>query len=101
MWGDICDLLTKTDTVDKYGNRTTSLTADTVCCKVKSVRASEFYQAASTGLKASIVIAVRAADYNDQERLRYDNKEYKVLRTYAIGDNMELTCSKEGVVDGS
>lgn len=96
-WGDTCNLLTKTESVDSQGNLTYVTSSKTVYCNIKSVKYNEFYQAAANSLKAELVIVVRSADYDSQELISYNLQNYKVIRTFLKGENIELTVSREGV----
>ena len=59
----------------------------------KSVRQSEFYQAAAVGLKPETVFVVRTCEYQDEELLSHNGKEYRIVRTYDRDDEWtELTC---------
>ena len=58
----------------------------------KSVRSSEFYQAAQNGIQLEAVFEVRAVDYDDQLQLVWENKTYSIERTYEKTDIIELVC---------
>lgn len=96
-WGDTCNLLTKTESVDSQGNLTYTTTAKNVYCNVKSVKYNEYYQAAANGLVPELIIVVRSADYCGEELISYNLQNYKVIRTFVKGENTELTVSKAGV----
>ena len=67
--------------------------------KRKSIKQSEFYQAQSTGLKPEIAFEIYSLEYNNEKLVRYNNKEYKVLRTYQKSiDKLEIIL--EGVLNG-
>ena len=64
----------------------------------QSIRQSEFYQAAATGLRPELMFVVRSVDYNGEQKLKYNDKEYAVIRTYdKDGELTELIC--QGVVN--
>jgi SPP1 family predicted phage head-tail adaptor len=59
-----------------------------------SVRQSEFYQAAATGLKPELTFVVWLREYRDEPKLEYNGKMYTVIRTYSKNDELiELICS--------
>lgn len=73
-----------------------------VMAEIKSVRQSEFYQAASAGIDVRIVAAVNIEDYEEAaivtddkktvpELIVHDNTEYKIIRVWKKGKRMELT----------
>lgn len=65
----------------------------------KSVRQSEFYQAAATGFKPEIVFEIWEFEYEDESLVTYMGKEYRVIRTFEKGNSekIELICS--GIVN--
>lgn len=59
----------------------------------KSVRQSEFYQAATTDYKPEIVFTIWPHEYNDEPNLIYNNKKYRIIRTYEKSfKDLELVC---------
>lgn len=66
----------------------------------QSIRQSEFYQAAATGLRPELMFIVRTIDYNQEPKLKYNDKEYTIIRTYdKDGELTELIC--QGVVNNA
>lgn len=64
----------------------------------QSIRQSEFYQAAATGLRPELMFIVRTIDYAGEPKLKYNNKTYTIIRTYdKDGEMTELIC--QGVVN--
>lgn len=96
-WSDTVDLITKTNTTDKYGDTISTEITTTVYANKLSIRQSEFYQAQSIGLKPEVAFEVRSFEYNGQGNLKFNNKEYSIVRTYDKGEFIELIC--EGVVN--
>jgi SPP1 family predicted phage head-tail adaptor len=65
----------------------------------KSIKQSEFYQAAATGLKPELTFVVWTREYNQESTLEYNSKKYNIIRTYDRDDeHTELICS--GLVNG-
>lgn len=62
----------------------------------KSVRQSEYYQAQSNGVMPELTFEVRIMEYNSQTFLTYNDKRYRVIRTFEKGEDVELIC--EGAV---
>ena len=72
-------------------------TKTSVFADIKSVRQSEFYQAAAIGINPTIVFIVWTAEYSNQAAVEWDSKQYKVIRTYDKQDEKtELVCAKVG-----
>jgi SPP1 family predicted phage head-tail adaptor len=73
-----------------------AIPADTkkqVYANKKSIRQSEFYQAAATGLRPELMFEVRTSDYNGQPKLEYESVTYNIIRTYdKNGEITELIC---------
>lgn len=66
-----------------------------VFCSVKSVRQSEFYNALRNNKKVVQVFKVAFDDYLGQNNVKYDEKLYKVERTYRTDEYyIELSCSE-------
>ena len=67
--------------------------------KRKSIKQSEFYQAQASGFKPEIKFEINSFEYEDETQTRYNNKEYKIIRTYEVSvDKLEIIL--EGVVNG-
>jgi SPP1 family predicted phage head-tail adaptor len=59
----------------------------------RSIRQSEYYQAAVTGLKPEIVFVIWALEYKGEPKVEYNGKTYTVIRTYEKFDKtIELYC---------
>jgi len=59
----------------------------------KSITRVEFYQAAAAGIKPQITFEMRTIDYEDELLLGYENKTYKLIRTFEKdNDFIELIC---------
>lgn len=64
----------------------------------KSIRQSEFYQAAVTALRPEITFEVWTCEYNQEEKLEYNSKQYNIIRTFDRNDKVtELIC--QGIVN--
>ena len=99
MLDDILELINITYSQNSIGDTLENKTYTEIFGKRKSIKQSEFYQAQATGLKPEIAFEVYSFEYNDEKYVRYNNKEYKVLRTYQNSiDTIEIVL--EGVVNG-
>jgi len=92
MFRDVIELITATTTQNTIGDNIDTKTYSQRFANKKSVRQSEFYQAMNNGLKPSLMFEIRSIDYNNEESLRYNSKEYTIIRTYDKGEVIELTC---------
>lgn len=99
---EIAYLIQQTQGVDEYGDPVITETSREVFCGEVSVGQSEFYQAHAVGLKPEIKLKLTDyLDYNGEELLRYTPKGqteaqlFRVLRTYRVGQELELVCYRE------
>lgn len=87
-------------TSDDIGNQIATEERTEVFCNVKSITRTEFYNAATTDLKPSIVFVVHLYEYNDEEVVEYNSVKYRVIRTYMTNtEEIELICEKV-IADG-
>ena len=92
MWRDVIEVGNEFETI-KYGEVIRTKEYRKVYADKQSVRQSEFYQSASVGLKPELVFVVKSVEFNNDEYVRYEDKEYTIIRTYDKGENTELTVS--------
>lgn len=89
MWKDIIELgVNPVTTTYEQPDIPTEWT--TVFANKKSVRQSEFYQAAGVGLKPELVFEIKSFEYSDNRYVKHEGKLYNILRTYVRNDIMEL-----------
>jgi SPP1 family predicted phage head-tail adaptor len=92
MWKDVIELGNMQETI-VHGEPVQSMEWREVFTNKKSVRQSEFYQASSVGLRPELVFEVMSEEFSNDEKVRYNSKEYSIIRTYDRGETMELTVS--------
>ena len=64
--------------------------------EINSIGQREAYQAAAVGLKPEFEAVIWKVEYNNEEYLKYEGKEYKIQKTYIRDDEkIELTCSSK------
>lgn len=64
-----------------------------VFCEKKSISQNEFFQAGQNGFKPECVLIVYSLDYNEEQKIQYNNKTYSIYRTYERDDErIELYC---------
>ena len=73
----------------------------TVFAEKKSVRQSEFYAAATVGLKPELVFLVDEQDFTlaateqyDPAEIIYNERRYNIIRTYCKGADVEITVGR-------
>lgn len=89
-WDEIIELGNATETT-VHGEVIQSFEYREVFANKKSVRQSEFYQAASVGLKPELVFEIHSFEFNNDEKVRCNGKEYSIIRAYEKGEITELT----------
>jgi SPP1 family predicted phage head-tail adaptor len=78
---------------DSIGNPVGTPISEKIFCAKDSVTRTEFYKAASIGLKPSIVLIVHPYEYRGQTKIKFEGNFYRVVRTYDVdSENLELTC---------
>lgn len=87
---DIAYTLKENITLDTKHRPIVSYTVGLFYCNNKSVGMSEFYQSASVGLKPEIKLEAKLLDLTNITHIKYNDKIYKILRTYQKEDLIEL-----------
>lgn len=107
-WRDVVTLKAVTEGRDADGFPKETITETTVFADVSSTKRSEFYAARQAGISLALTVKLRAADYDGQERLSYEGKEYKVERAYteareyaAFHRNSKKDSEEEGKSSGT
>jgi len=96
-FADKIKLIAITVTENSMGDKIEKETETEVFANKRSIRQSEFYQAAATGLRPEIMFEVWSEEYSNQPRLKYNNEPYTIIRTYEKGEITELVC--QGLVN--
>lgn len=97
MWSNELTLIQEPPTTyDDIGNPIPGVPVETIVfCEVNSIGRNEFYNASLAGLKPSLIFTIHAYEYNDEEKIKFNEKNYKVMKTYLKNtEELELTCEK-------
>lgn len=92
MWRDVIELGLVTETL-QHGEPIESVTYREVFANKMSVRSKEFYEARAIDLKPELMFEIRSSEYDGETKLKYDSKDYEIIRTYDKGEFIELICS--------
>lgn len=87
----------KQGVADRYGNVIDTYESRDVFVMPRGVYQSEYYNAAQLGIHPSITFTIaNRADYNDEKILKYEGKEYRVVRVdwNAQRDSVSLVCEE-------
>ena len=96
----VIKLISKTYTVDEYGNQVEHRTERQVYCRVGSVGRTEYYQAAQNDMHPSYVFTLsHYKDYLGERECLYTDwqgveRAFTITRTYLRGDSIELTAEE-------
>ncbi len=91
MFNDIAYLCEEKTSYDAVGNTVETLTKNQVFVKPKSIKMTEFYQAAEVGLKPDFTLVLADYyDYNGEKLVEYNGTLFDVLRTYRKDNRLEL-----------
>lgn len=72
-----------------------------VFCGFRSIGMKEFYSANSTDFRPELkLILADYLDYDDETLADYNGVRYRILRTYRVGQELELTLERAPVEEG-
>lgn len=91
LWSEVIELGNLSQTTVS-GEAINTYTYRTVYADKQSVRQSEYYEAKQIGLKPELMFFIRSSEFNNDERVRYESKEYEILRVFDKGETIELVC---------
>lgn len=90
-WKDVAYLMKEKITLDELHRPKVEYSETKAFCNIKSIGQSEFYQGQTAGLKPELKMEVKLIDLTDVTHVKYNNKIYKILRTYKKQDIIEIT----------
>lgn len=91
---DIIDLISVTIVEDELGNQIEQESSRQVFANQFEISTSEYYQAASQGLKAEKRFEIYTFEYQNESKFRYEGIEYQIIRTQIKGEKIRLTGEK-------
>lgn len=84
-----------------YDGATRVETKREVFCGFRSIGMKEFYSANSTDFRPELkLILADYLDYDDETLAEYNGVRYRILRTYRVGQELELTLERAPVEEG-
>lgn len=91
MYNEVIYLVTKQSATNEVGDQIETLVKEMRFAKLMSIGQAEFYQAQAQGLKPEIKFKLADyLDYEGQEIVIYNGFQYKVLRTFRTGNEIEI-----------
>lgn len=98
---DVLTLITRTITLDEYGDSIITDKRREVFCAVMSIGQKEFYEAHAVGLQPEVKFKIADnLDYSGENYVEHEGQPYRVMRTYRTGLELEITCYREVNPDG-
>ncbi|ONK21226.1 hypothetical protein BLX87_23145 [Bacillus sp. VT-16-64] len=97
-WGEVLYFVALEKGVDDDGFENSTPTPGDprkVYANKKSVRSEEFHAAKQKGVTLSYMFEVRTLEYEGEEQLKYNGKDYTVYRTYDKGEIIEIICHRK------
>jgi SPP1 family predicted phage head-tail adaptor len=92
MWKELIKLGNLVETIE-HGEPIQSYQWREVFANKKSVRQSEFYQAGTIGLRPELIFEVHSFEFDNDEKVKYNDKEYTIIRVFDKGEITELIVS--------
>ena len=93
---EIIYLLQNTTETNKMGDVINRIKEIKRYAEIDSIGQNQSYQAAAVGLKLSFIATIWKFEYNNEEFLKYNGKQYKITKTYVRDDEkIELTCGSQ------
>lgn len=93
-WREVIELGKSTESI-VLGEVIKTYAWKTVYGNKKSVRSKEFYDSRAIGFKPELMFEIRTVEYDDHEKIRFNAKEYAIIRTYEKGEFMEVIVSSQ------
>jgi hypothetical protein len=59
-----------------------------------SVSATEYYNAAVTGMRPSKSFEIYSFEYNGEEKLKHNDVTYRIIRAETRGEKTRITCER-------
>ena len=95
MKNSLCKLLKSVLIEDDLGNQIEQHTEREVFCEEFSVGSSEFFSAGVQGFKSELGLKVDVMEYDREEKVVYNNEQYRIYRTFKKGRDVELYLTGE------
>lgn len=96
MWNHEITLITKVKVgVDALQQPIFEEEYSKILCSKRSVTRSEFYQASQVGVRPTLVLDIHSFEYEGQELVQFEEKRYRILKTYQVRNEiLELTLTE-------
>ncbi len=96
MQNDVISLVSKTYMLDAYGDTVITRVPREVFAEVRSIGMKEKYEALQAGLNPEYTFVLADYyEYEDEDEVIYQNKPYRVIRTYRSGQTIEIVVTRD------
>ncbi|TDO77686.1 SPP1 family predicted phage head-tail adaptor [Halanaerobium saccharolyticum] len=93
-YNKIIHLISTTITQDEWGNEIETRTERKVFANENSIGSSEYYNAASQGLRPEVKFEIRSVEYDGEKEIKFDGTIYNIIRSQKMGARTILTCER-------
>ena len=91
---DVIKLISVTFTTDDIGNQIAEEDEREIFANMFTISATEYYNAALTGLRPSLMFEIYSFEYGGETRLEYEGKIYNIIRATTMGEKTRLVCEE-------
>lgn len=91
---EVIHLLSSQIVEDEIGNQIEQDTERKVYANEFSVSATEYYNAAVTGMRPSKSFEIYSFEYNGEEKLKHNGVVYRIIRVETRGEKTRITCER-------
>lgn len=93
-YNSVIELIAVEVVEDEIGNQIEQEIERKVFANEMSIGQSEYYNAASAGLRPSKMFEVYTFEYQGEEALRHNGIKYRIIRTETRGEKTRITCER-------
>lgn len=95
MYNEIITLIGETSGTNAAGDVTRTTTRRDVFAAVRSAGMKETYEAMAVGMKPEYTFVLSDYwDFNGEDTVEYEGTEYRVIRTYKKGTELEIVVQR-------
>ena len=100
MYNEVITLVSKTYTLDEYGDVSATLSTREVFARIRSIGMKEKYEALQAGLNPEYTfILPDYYEYDNEDEIQYNDDTYRVIRTYRNGKELEIVVTRDASVE--
>jgi hypothetical protein len=93
-FNQVIELVSVDFLVDELGNQREVKTSRQIYANEWGISSSEFYSAATQGLKPEKRFEIHSFEYGGESKLSHEGVEYRIIRSEKIGEKIRISCEK-------